>query len=204
MMKTRSAGIELDHGVDDRVDQRRLAGAGAADHQDVPVRLDGGRQGRLLRGGHDPGRDVLFEREDRHGLLADGESRRGDDRRKLAGEARAINRQLAFENRLVPRHFLAVIAGHRLDDRFGAGKGNAANAAHLLAQPFLPQPAVGIEHHLDGPGVGQGVHDERPQITLQLPLRPILEGGNGFFDFCHVSIPVCFGWMSTFDLRDTI
>jgi hypothetical protein len=63
----------------------------------------------------------------------------------------------------------------------------------LLAQPLLPQLAVCVEHDLDGLGIGQGVHEERPQVALQLFLRPFLEGGNERFDFCHLSIPVCFG-----------
>jgi hypothetical protein len=39
--------IAFDHAIDDRVHQSRLAGSGAAGHQNVPVRLDGSRQGRL-------------------------------------------------------------------------------------------------------------------------------------------------------------
>ena len=74
-------------------------------------------------------------------------------------------------------------------------KRNGADAAHPFTEPLLPQLAVCVEHDLDRLGICQGVHEERPQVALQLFLRPFLEGGNERFAFCHLSIPVCFARM---------
>ena len=45
---------------------------------------------------HDPGRDVLIEREDGAGTLSNGECRSLDDRWQLACEPGSIQRQLAL------------------------------------------------------------------------------------------------------------
>ncbi|WP_441005373.1 hypothetical protein [Methylobacterium alsaeris] len=60
--------------------------------------------------------DVLIEREDGDGLLPNGEGGCGHNRRELAGEATAIKGQLAFQDRLGARDFLAVVARDGFDD----------------------------------------------------------------------------------------
>ncbi len=87
---------------------------------------------------HNPALHILFEGKDRHGAFSDGEGRRGHDRGHLSGEARAIYRKLAFQNRGGPRHFLVMIASDRLDDRLGPAWGDLTDADHAFAKAFQP------------------------------------------------------------------
>ena len=60
-----------------RVDERRLAGRGAAGDEDVAcARRRPAAATSACAGGHDPGRDVVVEREHGDSGLADGEGRR--------------------------------------------------------------------------------------------------------------------------------
>ena len=67
-----------------RVGQRGLAGAGAFRDEDVGARDDALAQSLGLAGGHDPGGDIVFEREYRDSGLADRESRGRNDGRQQA------------------------------------------------------------------------------------------------------------------------
>ncbi len=62
-----------------RVGERRLAGRGAAGDEDVAPVGDGLAQRLGLICDHDPGGDIIVEREHRDGGLADREGRRGHD-----------------------------------------------------------------------------------------------------------------------------
>ena len=69
----------------------RLAGRGAAGDENVLSRLDGVTKSSRLVGAHDPGFDVIVEREDRDRRLADGEGRRGDHRRQQASNRSPVS-----------------------------------------------------------------------------------------------------------------
>jgi len=69
-----------------RVGQRGLARRGAARDEDIGARGDTLAQRVGLSGGHNPGADIVFEREDRDGGLADGERRGRHDRRQQSLE----------------------------------------------------------------------------------------------------------------------
>jgi hypothetical protein len=65
-----------------RIDQRGLATAGAARHEDVGASGDAIAACRRLGRRHDPGGRIVVEREHRDGGLADGEGRGRDDGRQ--------------------------------------------------------------------------------------------------------------------------
>jgi hypothetical protein len=119
-------------------------------------------------GGHDARVHVLVQREHRHRLLADRKGWAGHDWRHLPGKAGTIDRQFAFQRGLGAGDFLAVVAGHGLDDRFGLGDAQRADARHLFAEALLPQPAIGIEHDFDGARVVERRQQQRPHVPLQL------------------------------------
>jgi hypothetical protein len=76
----------LRHFGQQRIGQRGLAGRGAAGDEDVGAGRDALAQRLGLGGRHDPGRDVIVEREHRDGGLADGEGRGRDHGRQQALE----------------------------------------------------------------------------------------------------------------------
>jgi len=117
------------------------------------VRAHGRYQYVALRGCHDPAFHVLIEREDRHGLFPDSEGRCGNDGGKLTSEATAIERKLTFQNGATAGNFLAMETSYGFDDGLGLGSSHRANARHGFTQPLEPQPAIGIEHDLNGAGV---------------------------------------------------
>ena len=77
-----------------RVDERRLAGRRATGDEDIAALHDGKAKDFRLLAGHDPGRGIVAQREDRDGGLADRECGRSHDRRDQPLEALARSRQL--------------------------------------------------------------------------------------------------------------
>jgi len=67
-----------------RIDQRGLAGGGAAGDEDVAAFVNGGPQQFRLVGREDAARDVIIEGEDGDGRPPDGEAGGRDDRRDQA------------------------------------------------------------------------------------------------------------------------
>ena len=82
-----------------RVGERRLAGRGAAGDEDVLAFCDGGAQHRGLAASHDAGGDIVVEREDGDGGLADRKGRRRDHRRQQALEPLSRLGQLGRDTR---------------------------------------------------------------------------------------------------------
>jgi hypothetical protein len=63
-----------------------------------------------------------------------------------------------------------------------------AETAHRLTQAFLPQPAVGIEHELDGAGIVEGSQEICAEIALELYLCPIVNKVL-LFPLIHAQLP---------------
>ena len=83
-----------------RVGERGLAGRGAAGDEDVRARRRRPARSVVgLVGRHDAGRDIVVEREDRDGGLADREGRRRDDGRQQPLEALSRFGQLGRDAR---------------------------------------------------------------------------------------------------------
>lgn len=142
-------------------------------------------------GGHDSAFDVLIEREDGDGLLPNGEGGCGHNRRELAGEATAIKGQLAFQDRLGARDFLAVVARDGFDDGLRLRDAQRADALHRLAQAFEPELAVRVEHDFNGLGIVEGGQQLRPHVAFELLLRPFLDAVVFWFLVGHSVCPVC-------------
>src|ERR1041385_5251190 len=113
----------------------------------------------------------MIQGKDSYRPFPDREAWSRHNRRELAGEARAIDRQLAFKDGFVVSNFFAVIAGNRFYDGLGARKRERPDTLHVLAQPFMPNFSVWIEHHFDGFGITERRHQERTEIAFQFPLR---------------------------------
>ena len=65
-------------------------------------------------------------------------------------------------------HFDADMMGDEADDPLGVGGRNAAAGVFQSArQPVDPEPAIGIEHHLDDAGVFEIAGDRRSQRGAQ-------------------------------------
>ena len=86
-----------------------------------------------------------------------------------------MKRQLALDVylRVSRRDGLVEAACNGLDDRCPLGRGQGADALHFLAESFLPEPAIGVEHDFDRFGVVQGRQQERPHVALKLALGPL-------------------------------
>src|SRR6185312_4821321 len=74
------------------------------------------------------------------------------------------------------------------DDALRQPRFHRAETAHRLAQAFLPQPAVSIEHKLDGARIMEGRQEIRPEIALELYLCPIVNKVL-LFPLIHAKLP---------------
>nr|GEU28173.1 hypothetical protein [Tanacetum cinerariifolium] len=164
-------GSVPDHLADDGVDGGGLAGPGTAAHQDIEVAVDGVHQRLVVALRHDARLHVLLQRKHGNRTLPDGERRRGDDGAELAGEARAVDRQLAFHQRRAGGDGLAERAGHGADQRLALRGAQAADAVHRFAQPFVPQAPVRVEHDLDRARVVQRREQDGSHVPFELALR---------------------------------
>ena len=109
-----------------RVDQRRLAGRGAAGDEDVLPFPDRHAKQLGLRAGHDAGLDIIAEGEDRDGRAANGEARRRHDRRHQALEPLPAFRQLGRDARTAGMNLDADMVGDEPHDPLGVGWGDPA------------------------------------------------------------------------------
>ena len=170
--------LDQDHAVaargdfgKERIDQRRLAGRSAAGDEDVLPFPDRRAQELGLQVGHDAGRDIIVEGEDGDGLAANGEARRRDHRRNQALETAprfpAVRRRRAGDASM---NLDPDMMGDEPHDALGVG-GRDAEAGVLEAarQPVDPEPAVGIEHHLDDAGIFEIAGNRWPQRGAQHP-----------------------------------
>ena len=108
---------------EERIGERRLAGAGGAGDQDVasiPHRL---AQARRLHLGHDAVGDVGGESDDGARALPNGEGRCAYDRRENTFEALARVRQFGGQDRRTGVHLGVDVRRDQADDAFGVGCG---------------------------------------------------------------------------------
>ncbi len=137
-----------------RIDQRGLAGRGAAGDQDVLAGGDRDPQQLGLAAGHGTGRDVVAKREHGDGRAADGEARCGHHGRHQPLESLPASRQFGGNAGRTRVDFDADVVGDQTHDAFGVGGRDPTPRVFQPARkPINPEPAVGIEHHLDNAGV---------------------------------------------------
>ena len=137
-----------------RVDERCLAGGGAAGDEHVPALGDGEPENVGLRRRHDLGFDVVVEGEDGDGRLADGKGRARHDRREQAFEALARFRELGGDSRRAGMDLGANMMRDEPHDPLAIRRQQPlARVGKAIGQPVDPQPAVWVEHHLDDGGV---------------------------------------------------
>ena len=160
--------------------------------QDVAAFGDGDAQRLGLIDRHDAGGDVVVEREDGDGGLADREGRRGNDGRQQALEPFARLGQLGRDARAAGMNLGADMMGDEANDPLAiGGRQPLACIGKSLGQPVDPEPSIGVEHHLDDRRVFQksgdggaergAQHARAPQYRLGLLVRtpsssPLAEG----------------------------
>jgi hypothetical protein len=152
----------------ERVGERRLARAGAASDEDVLARGDGPTQQRRLTGGHGASVDIIVEGEDGDCGLADGEGRRRDDGRQQPLEPLSRLGQLGRDTRALRVNLSADMVRDKAHDPLAIG-GRQCPTAILKAagEPIDPEPAIGIQHHLDDRRVFEKGGDGRAERGAQ-------------------------------------
>ena len=121
-----------------------------------------------LDAGHDAGLDVVVEGEDGDGRSADREARRRHHRRQQALEPLPGLRQLGRDARRSGMNLDADMVRDEPHDPLGVGRRDAAaGILEAARQPVDPEPAVGIEHHLDDAGVFEIAGDGRSERGAQ-------------------------------------
>ena len=156
----------------ERVGERGLARAGAADDQDV-LALDHGEaeQSRGV-GRHDAIADIIHQRVDAGRGLADREAWRQRHRRQHALEtlagAFAVRRQLGGDDRPVGMDLGAAVARDQPDDPLDlSGVEVDVGIDPALAEQVDAQAPVGIDHDLDHAGIAQRGGDGRAECSAQ-------------------------------------
>ena len=105
-------------------------------------------------------RHVIIEAVEDLGGFADGETRCRCDRRDQAFEAFAGLGEFGRDDRAFVGDLTAHVGGDEADDAFGLRGANArAGVDAAGADRVEPETAVGVEHHLDDGGIGQGSGD---------------------------------------------
>ncbi len=159
-----------------RVGERRLAGSCPSGNEDITAVGDGAAEGFGFSRTHDAGRHIIGEREDRDRGLTDGEGRRGDDRRQQAFKALAGFGKLGRNPRRAAMNLGADMMRNQPDDPVAiGGREREAAIGEPFAKPVDPEPAVGIEHHLDDRGVGKPFGDCAAERRLQHPGAPTFQ-----------------------------
>ena len=121
-----------------------------------------------LRPRHDPGLDVVVEREDRDRRTTDGETRRCHDRRHQPFEALAAFRQLGRHARRAGMDLGTDMMGDQANDALGVGRRDpVAGILEAAGKAVDPEPAVGIEHDLDDARIFQMSGDQRAERGAQ-------------------------------------
>ena len=121
-----------------------------------------------LARGHDPGGDVVVQREHGDRRLADREGRRRDHRRQQALETLPRLGQLGRDARAACMNLGANVMGDQPNDALAVGSGQAfAGVRQAARQPVDPQPAIGVEHHLDDRRIFEKARDRRTERRAQ-------------------------------------
>lgn len=138
------------------VGQRGLASRGTAGDQNVSACGDGAAQGLSLIRGHDAGGNVVVKRE--HGCcwLADSKGGSRDHRWQEALKTLSGLGQFSGNAGRTSMHFGTDVMRHQPNNAFPVSSREALSRVRQAArQPINPQPAIGVEHHLDDRGVLQ-------------------------------------------------
>ena len=136
--------------VEEGVGERRLARARSARDDDVRACPYGTAEFIALLGRGDAESDILVQREDAAGRLADRKTRPACNRRQHALEPLAAWRQFRGDDRPVTVGFGAGESGDEPDDAFGFGRFQPVRRGHAsLADLFKPEPSIRIGNDLD-------------------------------------------------------
>jgi hypothetical protein len=122
--------------------------------------------------GDDAGVAVLVQRVDLRGAGADGKRGAGHHRPDDALEAAAVDRQLAFQDRLVVIDDGFVPGGDGAHGRQRVLLAVRAELDKTLARALHPEQAVGVQQHVLGFWVLQLRQHLRSQLPSKLLLQP--------------------------------
>ncbi len=156
-----------------RIRQCGLAGRCAPGDENVASLGD--RQSKHVRlvGGHDAGGDIVAEREDRDGGLADGEGRGGNDRRQKPLEPLPRLGQLGGDARGTGMDFGADVMGDQAHDALAIGGRQALpRIGEAFGKAVDPEPAIGVEHHLNDARILKESGDGRTKRGAQHARAP--------------------------------
>jgi hypothetical protein len=129
--------------------ERRLAGAGPADDQDVAAQCNSRLDRLALPRRHDSLPFVFLQWKHRGGLAPNRQYRRRHNRRDQGLESGAVEPQLTFENRVLTRDGAAQRAGNGRNEGFRRRGRHRSRRLHRLAKAVDPDRPVGIQHQLD-------------------------------------------------------
>ena len=153
-----------------RIDQRRLAGRGAAGDQNVLPLQDGYAQEFGLTVRHDAGGDIIIEREDRDRRSPNGKARRRYHGRHQPLEPLPAFRQFRRDARMTGMDLDPDMMGDEANNPFGIGRCRAAAGIFKAAgQAIDPEAAVRVQHHLDDAGVFEKAGNRRAECGAQHP-----------------------------------
>jgi len=137
-----------------RVDQRGLAGRGAARHQDVGAGRDGLAQDLGLILGHDPGCNVVAQGKHRDGRSPDREGRAGNDRRQKTLKPLSRPGQFGRDTRTARMDFGPHMMRNETDDALAVcGREPLAGVLEPACETVNPESAIRVEHDLADAGV---------------------------------------------------
>ena len=123
--------------MNDGVDKRCFAGPGSANDEDVSVIERGLPDEVALAGRHRFVADIVFQREDAAGALADAKTWPSDDRRDHPFETAAV-RQIAFKDRANSRDGCSVDRRKSGHGGLGLMRRHLAEARHRAAETLNP------------------------------------------------------------------
>ena len=151
-----------------RVDERGLTGRSAPGDENVLALADRGFEQCRLVAAHDPGRDIIVEREHSDRWATDGETRRQDDRRNQPLKPLTGFGEFGRHARRAAMDLDADVMGDKPDDALRIpGRNSAAGVLQTSRQAINPEPAVGIEHHFDDARVLKVSGDRRAKRGAQ-------------------------------------
>ena len=121
-----------------------------------------------LAGRHDAGGDIVVEREDRDGRLADREDGRRHHRRQQPLEPLSRFGQLGRHAGTAGMNLGADMVRNEPHDALAiGGRETLAGIGKAARQPVDPEPAVGVEHHLDDGRIFEPGRDRRAERGAQ-------------------------------------
>jgi len=160
--------------TEERVAQRRFPRARPAD-EDGTLPLGGDLPEHVVViAREDAASDILLERDDAAGLLADHKGGCGDDRWKESLHATAVDRELADQARALGVDRPAKLRGNRNAKILGLVRQEAqATVEHAVDERIHPDPAVRIDHYLDDIGLREGTRNRPAENALEFLTAPL-------------------------------